>query len=201
MRLSLEDITLPERIIQFLVHRSQKQYSPWELTFSILSGATAEVIAVPAILIVIGKRLDAIFGLGNLLPSRAALFVACTFFLVGIPWLGGSIFWHHRYGKGTPLPLVPTKALLNSGPYAYTRNPMLFGAIFWLAGWACAANSPTAFIGGVGCFAALISSYEKLIEEHELERRFGDAYRIYKNRVPFLIPRFNTRKEKLPRAK
>lgn len=157
-----------------------------------------EVIVIPAVLVIIGRKLDAILRFGPLLSSRIAPLAACVFFFVGVPWFGWSIFWHHRYGKGTPLPLVPTKVLLSSGPCAYTRNPMAFGALFWLAGWAFMANSPTALLGGVGCFASLVLSYGKPIEEQELERRFGDAYRAYKSRVPFLIPKFNNLREPSP---
>jgi protein-S-isoprenylcysteine O-methyltransferase Ste14 len=32
--------------------------------------------------------------------------------------------------------------------------------------------------------------YIKLIEERELEQRFGHEYLAYKRRTPFLIPRF-----------
>jgi len=123
------------------------------------------------------------------MPKQVTPLVACGLFLIGIPWLSWAVFWQHRYGKGTPLPLVPTKVLLDTGPYVYTRNPMAFGAIFWLAGWAVLANSPMALWGGVSCFSALVLFFDKLIEEKELERRFGDDYRNYKRQTPFLIPR------------
>jgi protein-S-isoprenylcysteine O-methyltransferase Ste14 len=35
-----------------------------------------------------------------------------------------------------------------------------------------------------------ISIYIKIIEEKELEERFGSEYSEYKKRTPFLIPRF-----------
>ena len=56
------------------------------------------------------------------------------------------------------------------------------------AGWALVANSPAALYGGVGCFAAAIFSYHKLIEERELEERFGELYTRYKSTTPFLLP-------------
>ncbi|NIU82230.1 MAG: hypothetical protein GWN31_01895 [Candidatus Thorarchaeota archaeon] len=37
-------------------------------------------------------------------------------------------------------------------------------------------------------FTGLLSIYIKLVEEQELEERFGAAYLTYKKNVPFLIP-------------
>ncbi len=51
------------RFIRFLVRRSQKQYPSWQLLLSILSGAMMELVLVPAVLIVVGKKIDATLGL------------------------------------------------------------------------------------------------------------------------------------------
>ena len=42
-------------------------------------------------------------------------------------------------------------------------------------------------------FAALLLLYLKRFEERELAERFGDEYRAYKRRVPFIIPRMPRR--------
>ena len=54
----------------------------------------------------------------------------------------------------------------------------------------------SAYIGSVSAFlftvifATAIMIYNKFVEEKELEERFGEYYRKYKERVPFVIPRF-----------
>ena len=45
-----------------------------------------------------------------------------------------------------------------------------------------------AAIGLVALFAGLLLLYVKVVEEKELEARFGDAYLQYKRNTPFLIP-------------
>ena len=48
-------------------------------------------------------------------------------------------------------------------------------------------------IGAVGftiIFLVLSCFYIKLVEEKELERRFGDEYKCYKEEVPFMFPKF-----------
>jgi protein-S-isoprenylcysteine O-methyltransferase Ste14 len=39
-------------------------------------------------------------------------------------------------------------------------------------------------------FAILLLTYIKLFEEKEMELRFGQEYLAYRDRTPFLIPRF-----------
>lgn len=42
--------------------------------------------------------------------------------------------------------------------------------------------------------AVLLLIYSKFLEEKEMELRFGEAYREYRKQIPFIIPRFRTRK-------
>ncbi|MBX6331482.1 MAG: hypothetical protein IRY91_06525 [Gemmatimonadaceae bacterium] len=175
-------------IVRFMVNRSRATYRPLHIGAAVLAGASLELGLIPLVLVVAGRYLDAVLRLGPLASAGTARLFAAACFAIGVPWLASSIYWQHRNGKGTPLPLVPTKRMLTTGPYRFCRNPMALGAIFWLAGWALVANSRTALYGGVGCFAAAIFSYHKLIEERELEERFGEVYTRYKSTTPFLFP-------------
>ena len=181
--------SIVEGMAGFLVKRSRQSYRPQEIIAATIAGATLELLAVPVLLVLGGMAIDRQLGIGPLLPARFVAPVSGLAFAVGVPWLAWSILWQHRRGRGTPLPLVPTKQLLGDGPYRFTRNPMNFGAVFWLAGWAVVANSPTALVIGVGGFAALVLSYIKLVEERELAQRFGGAYTEYRRRTPFFFPR------------
>jgi protein-S-isoprenylcysteine O-methyltransferase Ste14 len=88
---------------------------------------------------------------------------------------------------------MATQKLVVKKPYTYCRNPMTLGTMafylgvaVWLASFSAIA---LAFIYPVG-----ILIYIKLIEEKELEERFGAEYLEYKQRTPFLIPRFRTKR-------
>jgi len=48
-------------------------------------------------------------------------------------------------------------------------------------------GSYTALIA-VAIFAAILISYLKIIEEKELQLRFGNEYVEYKKKTPFIIP-------------
>jgi protein-S-isoprenylcysteine O-methyltransferase Ste14 len=178
-----------ERFARFLVGRAGRPYHPGQVALAVAAGSTLELVLVPAVIVLAGARIDAAVGLPPLLPASLARAAAVGAFLAGLPWLGSAIYWQHRFGRGTPLPLLPPRVFLATGPYRFTRNPMTFGAILWLAGWALLANSPTALAGGVGAFAALVVAYVKLVEERELEARFGEPYRRYRRATPFLLPR------------
>lgn len=91
-------------------------------------------------------------------------------------------------GRGTPVPLVPTRRLLTEGPYSWTRNPMALGTVVYYFGLAVARGSLGNLALGAG-FGAALAGYIRLVEEKELERRFGRAYVEYRSRVPFLLPR------------
>jgi protein-S-isoprenylcysteine O-methyltransferase Ste14 len=92
-------------------------------------------------------------------------------------------------GKGTPIPLMPTQKLIIKRPYTYCRNPMTLGTTAFYLGVAIWLGSISA-IGLALVYPVGILIYIKLIEEKELEERFGREYLEYKQKTPFLIPGF-----------
>ena len=177
-------------VLAFLVRRSGSPHRFAHLLAASLFGSTLELVFIPAALVYLGGKLDHTFGLSLRARAPHLRWLAVLPFVAGVPWLAWSIYWQHKKGEGTPLPLVPTRVLLCDGPYRFTRNPMALGAILWLAGWALLANSPSALFGGVGIFALLVLSWDKWIEEKELLWKHGAAYDQYRRQTPFLLPRF-----------
>jgi protein-S-isoprenylcysteine O-methyltransferase Ste14 len=114
------------------------------------------------------------------------LVILGNFFMI---WSGLSQL---AIGKGTPLPMVPTKKLVIKGPYSYCRNPMALGAILDYSGFSLLKGSISA-IGLTVAFFFLVVLYIKLIEEKELELRFGEEYKNYKKNTPFIIPKLGRR--------
>ncbi len=86
-------------------------------------------------------------------------------------------------GRGTPAPIDPPKALVRSGLYRYTRNPMYVGITLILLGEAiCFASATLLFYACVVFlgFNAFIFFYE----EPALRRLFGESYSRYCAEVP-----------------
>jgi protein-S-isoprenylcysteine O-methyltransferase Ste14 len=79
-------------------------------------------------------------------------------------------------------PFLPSTALVLSGPYKYTRNPMYLGMAGILLGAAVFMGSLTPFIVIPG-FMALITERFIVPEEAKLEAAFGRDYLDYKARV------------------
>ena len=73
--------------------------------------------------------------------------------------------------------------LVYTGPYELSRNPLYIANIFAYTGVGLATLGLPGAIGAV----VLAATYYSLIvrhEEVELERRLGEVYRSYRNRVP-----------------
>ena len=84
---------------------------------------------------------------------------------------------------GTNVPTNrPTTAMVESGPYRFTRNPIYLGMFGGLIGLAIAFDSPWLLLMLVP-FALVIRYGVVAREEAYLERKFGQAYRDYRKRV------------------
>ncbi len=98
-------------------------------------------------------------------------------------------------GGGTPHPFAAkTKHLVIAGPYRYVRNPMMWGLGMLLVGSALWLASVGLWLGFLG-FLIFVSLFVPRYEERDMERRFGEAYRQYCQRVPRWWPRFGSRAE------
>jgi protein-S-isoprenylcysteine O-methyltransferase Ste14 len=122
-----------------------------------------------------GPRLD--------LPFEVRLGVGMTIAAVGVvlDLLGFLAF---RKARTTINPLKPTNtsALVTSGIYGLSRNPMYVGLVCFLLGWAAflAALWPLA---GPLLFIFYLNRFQIEPEERILARLFGDDFTAYRARV------------------
>lgn len=91
-------------------------------------------------------------------------------------------------GHGTLAPWDPPRELVVRGPYRHVRNPMISGVVFVLFGEALVLLSAAHAVWAV-VFLGINLVYIPLVEEPQLERRFGAAYRDYCRNVPRVLPR------------
>jgi len=97
----------------------------------------------------------------------------------------GLILWAAALFRraGTNIrPYLPSTALVVSGPYRFTRNPMYLGMAGTLLGVAVFLGSITPLVV-IFAFMGLIKERFILPEEAKLEAAFGSDYVQYKERV------------------
>ncbi|MHB8494903.1 MAG: methyltransferase family protein [Casimicrobiaceae bacterium] len=89
-----------------------------------------------------------------------------------------------RRAKTTLNPMKPqaTSAIVDSGVYRVTRNPMYLGFVFVLLGWAAYLWSWWALPGPL-VFAAYIQRFQIAPEERALSELFGAEFLAYKATV------------------
>lgn len=153
-----------------------------------LIGALVFIIIIPYGMALTALQLDRALELpyfGGLWPFMlATLFVA-----IGLGYVVWSSYVQIRVAEASPLPVIPSKRLIVTGPYAHCRNPMFFGVTLYYLGLGLLLGSLSYFL--LVFIVALFSAvYIKLIEEKELEKRFGKKYIEYKRRTSFFFPRF-----------
>jgi protein-S-isoprenylcysteine O-methyltransferase Ste14 len=128
-----------------------------------------------------------------LAPGRSAGPVSLQLFGLALLGLGlllatASVWRFASEGKGTLAPWDPPRLFVVRGPYRFVRNPMISGVILILFGEAAALRSTHHAVWAV-FFLAVNLCYIPLVEEPQLERRFGDPYLEYRRRVRRFIPR------------
>jgi len=89
-----------------------------------------------------------------------------------------------RRARTTVNPLRPERAsaLVVSGIFRWTRNPMYLGLAIVLLGWAWYLEHPLAALG-VPAFVAWMNRSQIPREERALAQRFGAEFAQYKTRV------------------
>lgn len=93
-------------------------------------------------------------------------------------WAGGLF----KKAGTNVVPWSPSTALVESGPYRFSRNPMYVGFTLVYLGLSLGLQSPAAMILLIPCLA-LMTWGVILREERYLAARFGQPYADYKDRV------------------
>jgi protein-S-isoprenylcysteine O-methyltransferase Ste14 len=141
------------------------------------------------IFIYIANQVDKFFKLPKIFTFPLNIYISLPIIILGLLITGWSVF-HFLKVKGTPVPINPPPKLVNTGPYALTRNPMLTGIFFLMFGIGFIMNSFSLIFIFTPIFM-IINAWElKMIEEPELSKRLGEKYDDYKNKTPMFIPGF-----------
>lgn len=104
--------------------------------------------------------------------------------LLGVPGLGLTLWslWLFLRARTSPLPMRPATALVRSGPYRWTRNPMYLGMLLLYLGVALLFDVTWALL----LSPAVVFLVGRLVirrEEKYLEATFGEEYRRYMGEV------------------
>lgn len=118
---------------------------------------------------------------GFALPARQWLSLIVAFMGIAVAVAGIASF---RNARTTVNPMRPesASALVESGVYRFTRNPMYLGFLLLLAAWAVfLANALSALL--LAGFVLYMNRFQIIPEERALLERFGDAFSAYSERV------------------
>ncbi len=118
-------------------------------------------------------------------PPQAVRVIGWGLVAVGALLAASAVVLFRRAGT-TPNPLRPTTAIVQHGPYRFTRNPMYLALAVLYLGLTLLVNSVWPLV----LFPVVITLIERWVirrEEAYLEAKFGDVYRAYKARVRWWI--------------
>jgi protein-S-isoprenylcysteine O-methyltransferase Ste14 len=114
--------------------------------------------------------------------------LAPPFTYLGIPlivagmWLGGHAFRGFSKARTPVVPFERSTALVTSGSYRFTRNPMYVGMVIILAGIAVMLGTVGPWLP-IPFLVWILRSNFIIGEERFLEELFGQQYLAYKSRV------------------
>jgi len=170
----------------------------------------ALVAGLFALSFIISTLLGLPFSLG---PPIEVRLVGSAIVVVGLAMMG----WVFRYRKptnvmvstyvtfvklfkGTPVAerAGRTEPLVVGGPQKYVRNPLYFGIVVMVLGWAVLTGYSFVFIATVVLmlwFSLVLIPFE----ERELYALFGEQWKKYSDETPMLIP-FTKRKKRVVAA-
>ena len=174
--------------MDWFARATQREHGRGRRIAALLLGQVLFLIVYPAFIAVGAQPLDRWLHLPRSVHGLATPIVALLLLAPGLLLVGWTVGLQFSQGLGTPLPVVATRRLITTGPYSYSRNPMATGTTMVYMGIAVWIGSLSA-VALASIYPILITVYTKLVEEKELERRFGSEYVAYKRRTPFILPR------------
>lgn len=117
------------------------------------------------------------------LPGVARIAVAVVFAGVGVGLAMSGVLTFRR-AKTTVNPTTPAaaSALVRTGVFRFTRNPMYLGLLLCLVAWAIFLSSVLALLIAP-LFVVYMNRFQIAPEERALAALFGDSFAAYKRDV------------------
>jgi len=115
-------------------------------------------------------------------PEFKVFMVSALLFIGAFFDLSGLVTFFRARTTVNPISPHKATALVKTGIYKITRNPMYVGLVFFLSAWCIYLESPVALIMVAG-FVVYVHVFQILPEERALVRLFGEEYRDYQSRV------------------
>jgi protein-S-isoprenylcysteine O-methyltransferase Ste14 len=164
-----------------------RQVSIWRQLCAIGLCPGVVTLVVPALIVWRTEAVEVGWGLPDgltLLPVVAA----AALIGVGLLLVVRTVALLAGEGGGTLAPWDPTSRLVVRGPYRYVRNPMISGVLFVLLGEAALLGSVPLLVWFL-IVLTVNAVYLPLVEEPDLQSRFGEDYDRYRAQVPRWVPR------------
>ncbi len=118
---------------------------------------------------------------------------ASIFFMLGFSIYSAAFrSFHHTQVSGLA-EIEPGKhrqQLITTGIRSRVRHPIYLGHLCEICGWCIGTGLIPVY--GLAMFAIITGSVMIHTEDRELEKRFGEAYREYRTRVPSVVPRLKS---------
>jgi len=163
-------------------------------------GGLLVFVLVPSTIFIITLLFDYVYRIEIIQNTTIRWIIIILLLVIGFMFGIWSVIIQNAVGKGGPVEIgnieisPKTKNLVVSGPYKYTRNPMLFGTLLMYLAFSLFINSITAVVLVGTMFAFMLTVVVKM-EEKRLLKDFGNQYREYRKKVSMFIPWFQRRNE------
>jgi protein-S-isoprenylcysteine O-methyltransferase Ste14 len=152
-------------------------------------------VIVPFLMICSNRAIDARLGLPEIGDPHVRTAIGVFLLSLGLVFIAWSNIYLMARGKGGALhygdvvTISPkTERLVTTGPYRFTRNPMIFGVICAYLAVPILQGSPTGLV--IYCLLVLPGAFLFIIfvEERWLKGDFGEEFIEYRKRVSMLLP-------------
>jgi protein-S-isoprenylcysteine O-methyltransferase Ste14 len=140
----------------------------------------------PVVVFLIGAAMAAASIVLTALPIELALRaeIAVAIIALGFSFVARGFLTFRAAGTTIdPVRVDRVSALVTSGVFRRTRNPMYVGFATMLVGWAAFLAVPWLLLGPA-FFVMFTTRFQVVPEERAMRARFGDAYAAYVRRVP-----------------
>jgi protein-S-isoprenylcysteine O-methyltransferase Ste14 len=170
-----------------------------KMIFGYIIGGILVIILFPSIIYLASFLLDKLYELELIQNIVLRWIIVIILLISGFVFGIWSIIIQNIVGQGGPLELSnieispKTKKLVVSGPYKFSRNPMLFGTFLAYLAGAIVINSINAIIM-VFLFILFMLIIIVKNEEKRLVKDFGKQYEEYRKRTSMFIPWFFLKK-------